>query len=309
MNADNILMRPHFLNELMGIERGTELTESMAASLAKLRDKIKDGGELTANQQKDFDNWTYREKNGPELSTTCKKRLVKIYREITTNRYYSHSNKYTEKGIRQENDGITLYSLVKGNYYKKNTTRRQSEYFDGEWDLLDTDENQTIDIKCPWGLDTLPHPASHLITPEYEDQGYGYVDIARHNGYKNVNKHTIAYCLVNAPGDLIHKEKMKVYYEWGMPEDHSDDWVQMKRQIERNMIFDMDQFRRDNPFFDLDTPLNEWNHDLPRNERVVEYVVNVDENRMTEIKNRILLCRKWMNDNLFKVELKQLKAA
>jgi hypothetical protein len=102
---------------------------------------------------------------------------------------------------------------------------------------------------------------------------------------------------------------MKVYYEWGMPEDHSDIWVQMKRQIERNMIFDMDQFRRDNPFFDLDTPLNEWNHDIPRKERVVEYVVNVDENRMTEIKNRVLLCRAWMNDNLFKVELKQLKAA
>lgn len=303
MNTDEILFRPHYLNEILGYERGTELTPTMEANLAKFKAKLAEGGELTPNQQKDYDNWLSREINGPELSKTCKKRLVKIFREITSGRYYTHNNKYTEKGIRQENDAITLYSLLKGKFYKKNTQRLRNEFFDGEWDLDDPEEKKTIDIKCSWSLETFPHPASHDIEPQYEDQGYGYADL------KKYSKHVVAYCLVNAPGDLILNEKKKVWYEWGMPDDYDTKWVEMRKQIERNMIFDMNLFIKQNPGFDLDTPISEWEYDIPMEERVVEYEVNINDEKMTEIKNQIIKCRKWIKENLMKSTIKQLEAA
>lgn len=223
-------------------------------------------------------------------SLTCKKKLIKIFREIKYNRYYNFSNKYTEKGIKMEEDAITLYSRFKKKYLKKNSVRLQNSFFTGEFDIDRKDH--TVDIKCSWSLDTFPHPAVDKVSDGYFYQGYGYMDLT---GYK---KHIVAYCLVNAPANLILREKEALYYKMNCPDETNEKYLQAKIDIEKNMIYDIEQFKSDNPNFDIDC--KEWIYDIPLNERVVEFEINYDENEAQAIKNRLIECRNWMNINLFK---------
>ena len=68
------------------------------------------------------------------------------------------------------------------------------------------------------------------------------------------------------------------------------------------MIFDMAQFRSDNPNFDLEC--TEWTFDIPLEERIVEYCIDFDEEKLNSIKKRIKECRQWIENNLLLNELK-----
>ena len=250
MQADNILFRPSSLGELMtGVAKGWDV----------------------------------------EKSLTCKRKLIKIYREIKYGRYYQHSNKYTEKGIKSEEDGITLYSLVSKRLLNKNTVRITNDYFTGEPDIIC--EKETIDIKCSWSLDTFPHPSTDAPDKSYEYQGLAYMDLT------GSEKHTIVYCLVNAPLNLVLKAKESLYYNMGCPDDSNQQYIDGLVEIEKNMIFDKVQFMRDNPHYDFEC--KNWEYDIPAKERVVEFVIHRSEYSISEIKTRLDDCRKWMDKNLY----------
>lgn len=225
-------------------------------------------------------------------SLTCKRKLIKIHREIKYNRYYSFTNKYTEKGLKMEQDAITLYSRFRKDNYKKNTERIENDFFTGEPDIRI--KGETIDVKCSWSLDTFPHVLTDKPDKAYEYQGYGYMSL------DNADKHTIVYCLVNSPLNLLIKEKEKLWYNLDQPSDQNEDYLEGKMEIERNMIFDLDQFKRDNPNYDLDT--KEWIYDIPIPERIVEFTVERNNSELEKIYKRIKECRSWMQNNLFKQE-------
>lgn len=253
MNANEILFRPSSLGDIM-------------TGVAK--------------------NWSV------EDSLTCKRKLIKIHREIKYHRYYNYSNKYTEKGIKMEQDAITLYSRVKKIKFKKNTERIVNDYFTGEPDIRT--KGETIDVKCSWSLDTFPHALTDKPDKAYEYQGHGYMSL------DNADKHTIVYCLVNSPLNLLIREKEKIYYNMDQPDEQNEAYKLAKMEVERNMIFDIDQFKRDNPNYDLDT--EDWIYDIPLEERIVEFTVLRDNKEMEKIYNRVKACREWMQNNLFKPE-------
>ena len=187
-----------------------------------------------------------------------------------------------------EQDGITLYSRYRSIFYKKNGERIKNDFFDGEIDII-PEEDENIDIKCSWSLETFPHKLVDPMNSDYEYQGRGYMDL---NGKK---RHIIAYCLVNAPGILVVKEKEKLWHNMNCPANDDPDFMQAKIAIERNMIFDMEQFRLDNP--DVSIDCTDWTYDIPIKDRVIEYVVDFDQEKINAIKNRIRECRKWLLEN------------
>lgn len=225
-----------------------------------------------------------------ENSQTCKKRLVKIFREQAYDRRFSFSNKYTEKGLKMEETAITLYSLVTKKFLTKNTKRIENKYFTGEPDIIG--KKETIDIKCSWSLKTFPHPDVDCPETNYEYQGRAYMDLT------GSDRHIIAYCLVNAPGNLVVKEKEKLWYSLNCPDESNELYHNGKIEIEKDMIFDAAQFNRDNPNYDWDC--KDWQYDIPEKERVVEYVVEYDILEMEKIYNRLIACRLWMNTHLYK---------
>lgn len=218
-------------------------------------------------------------------SLTCKRRLIKMYREDKHDRTSIHSNKYTEKGTRMEQDAISLYSRFRNIYFKKNTKRIQNDYFDGEIDIINLPE--TIDIKCSWSLDTFPHPMVDKPDKDYEYQGQAYMDLS------GAKKHIIAYCLVNAPGNLVLFAKEKLWYSKGCPPDSDQDYADAKVEIEKSMIFDMAQFKEDNPHFDIDC--KEWVYDMSIEDRIVEFTIERNDSDIERMYLRVDECREWMN--------------
>ena len=229
-------------------------------------------------------------------SLTCKRKLVEIYRSLKHCRESIHSNKYTQKGTKMEEDAITLYSRFRKIVFTKNKVRLSNDMITGECDIH-IPNKETIDIKCSWSLDTLPHVLTDSMDSNYEYQGFGYMDLFK------VKKHTVAYCLVNAPANLILNEKKKLFYELGCPDETDEDFKNKCIEIEKNMIFDMAQFKRDNPGFDFDC--TEWKYDIDIKDRIVEFVIHFREEKMNAINKRLSDCKEWMNKNLFKEDIEK----
>lgn len=224
-------------------------------------------------------------------SLTCKRELIRIYREIKYDRYYSFTNKYTEKGIRMEDDSITLYSRFRKELFNKNTKRISNDYFTGEPDIIH--DKETIDLKTSWSINTFPHSSVDEMADDYIYQGRAYMDLT------GAEKHTVAFCLVNAPANLITKEQEKLYYNMNCPTLENKQYLRGLIDIEKNMIYDIKQFLSDNPGHDLHC--REWEYDIPIEERVVEFVIHRDRALLDEIYARLTDARQWMNEHLFKI--------
>ena len=78
------------------------------------------------------------------------------------------NNKYINKGIMQENDSIALLNTVSFTSMVKNTERLNNEWLTGEADIVLDD--QIIDIKTSWSLETFPATSEEGINKDYEWQ-------------------------------------------------------------------------------------------------------------------------------------------
>lgn len=244
---------------------------------------------------------TKADKEAGNLSVTTINELRKIYREEKYSRRCSFESKYTDKGLIQEDNAITLVSRLKKRLYIKNTERLTNDYLTGEPDLVD---NKIIlkterggDIKCSWSLWTFPF-ADDELDPKYEWQNHGYMFLTGAKEWETI------YCLMNAPAELITNEKKGVWYKMGMPDEADPDYVEKCIEIEKNMIFDMKEFLAENPY-GFDFHCTDWQYDIPMSERVVSFLVKRDEAKIEKIKSVVERCRIYLND----IDNPTLKAA
>ncbi len=232
-----------------------------------------------------------------ENSLTCKRKLVQMFREVSYKRTPDVSNKYTKKGNQAEEDAITLYSLVTGHPFKKNTTRLTDDFFTGETDIFKGESikkaEETFDTKCSWSLWTFP---SLLDTKDkdYEYQGAVYMNLT------GAKKHTVVYCLVNTPANLIMDAKRRKAWEMGVIDEETEEYKEACIKIEQDSIFDMELFKSHYPFFDFHSDIKNWEHDIPKKERILEIITTRNDSLIDQMKDRIIDCRLWMNANLFK---------
>jgi hypothetical protein len=227
-----------------------------------------------------------------EHSLTCKRYLLKIFREIQYGRYHHQHNKYLEKGIAQEDDVITLMARKLKLDIQKNTTRFKNKWFDGEPDIVLLP--RTLDAKASWGLDTFPDDAVYEPEDGYVYQGTAY------NSLTGATAHTISYGLVNATANLIDKEKSSAWWRMGCPDKESMEWAMQELEIERNMIFDWEQFRSDNPGYVTLYNDRTWQYDIPWEARLYEHTIPFDPKLCAKIIDRVEECRDWMQSQLFK---------
>lgn len=218
--------------------------------------------------------------------TFCKK----FYRELKYKRQPQIKSKYLDKGIAMEEDAITLLARVKGIMLQKNEENITNSFISGTPDIFIGESIRKAikgyDTKCSWSLDTFPFPDDKLDAT-YFFQNMGYMALTGATSW------TTAYCLVNAPGHLINNEKYTLSRRMGDPSSADPDYVKACIELERNMIFDMDQFQKDNPAFDLHTEV--WEYDIPMKERLIEFEVKRDDNVIDKIYERVKLVRNKLN--------------
>jgi hypothetical protein len=238
------------------------------------------------------------DKEAGKLSETTKTYLRLIYRQEKYKRTYEFESKYTDKGKQKEEDAITLFCRLKKQLYKKNTVRINNHFITGEPDLSDNENvmkcEHGVDIKCSWSLFTFPFPDDELSDNYiWQDQNYMYLTGAK--------KWTTAFCLMNAPGSAILDEKKRLSYKYGPYYEDNPDYLEKCIEIEKNMIFDIAEFHKDEPGFDMDCKV--WQYDIPLKERLVQFTIERNEEMINKVQPIVTKCRAYLNslNNIFTV--------
>jgi len=125
------------------------------------------------------------------------------------------NNKYINKGIMQENDSIALFNSVHFTNYFKNTERLTNEWLTGEADIVLDD--QIIDIKTSWSLETFPATLEEAVNKDYEWQLRAYMMLY------NKNYASLVYCMVSTHASLLN--------EWENLSLHQVDHIAPEKRI------------------------------------------------------------------------------
>ena len=128
------------------------------------------------------------------LSVGAKTVITKMAKEMIYGYDEPFSSKYTDKGIRVEDQSIDLLGSVLLKGFTKNTERRTNDWITGEADIVT--EDSIIDIKSSWSLATFP-----ALSKQGEDKGYE-MQLRAYMWLWDKPKASIAYCMVTTPEDL-----------------------------------------------------------------------------------------------------------
>jgi hypothetical protein len=233
-----------------------------------------------------------KEKEG-QIQQTTKTHLVDVFVSWKYGRREEVVGKNLDKGNEREEDSVTLVSLVKKKFYKKNNIRLSNEFITGEWDLSDGEPiEETLDTKTSWSAHTFFRSKNKPLEDDYKWQGHGYMWLT------GAKKHTVCYCLVNGTAQAIRDEKRKLAWRYGSDPDAHPEYVKKCKQVEINHIFDMFSFKEENPGFDFHSDLSEWKYDIPMIDRLHTFTFDRDEAKIEAIKQRVADCRDWIKNNL-----------
>jgi hypothetical protein len=200
------------------------------------------------------------------LSETCKAHLLECWIKEMYGREKDISNKYLEKGLQAEEDSITLYSLVKGKFFKKNEEQISNDFLIGTYDLREPDT--VIDIKTSWDIYTFYSVMHKPINKHYKSQLHGYGAILK------VPKRRLVYTFVNTPEALIAKEKKRLMWDMGDIDPDTDPvYISGCEAIDKSSRYD----------------------DIPKEKRYIEFLFDEDPVAMAAIYTRVKECREFMN--------------
>jgi hypothetical protein len=234
---NEIFFRASGNGALMTDGRGTVLTDNMKKDLEDFKTKLRNGGKLTDPQKLKFDDYIKRENAPFELSDTAKSFVKENWLWLEKGFYKALKTDFTDKGIFNEEEGLSLMSRVHGNFYKKNTTRKYKGNLTGECDVEFKQGTTKIilDVKNCWDAKTFINAKPDKI---YDWQGETYMDLYE------ADEFWLCYTLTDCPDHLLNKQKEKLwrqYYDESMsPEEASameERMTPMFEQIERNLVY------------------------------------------------------------------------
>lgn len=233
-----------------------------------------------------------------ENSLTCKRKLVTIYRELTWERRQSIETEAMEKGTKQEEESISLYSLFKGEMYRKNEEVITNDYFIGIPDIFKGYEirkaEKITDTKTSKDWTTFPSIVDKLDS-DYDWQLQGYFDLT------GATEGSVAHCLVNQSGEWLNNKKRLLSFKPDMLSiggNESEEYIKLCAKLEQDNIYDIKRFKELNIGFEFHT--KDWHYDIPVKERVHEFIVKRDDEKIEAMHKRIIECRQWMIKNLLK---------
>lgn len=216
-------------------------------------------------------------KESKELSETTKTYLTELYVAEKYGREKELENKYITKGLRVEEDSITAYTLFTGQMFFKNEERIQDDHFIGTPDLYVGETIKTakkiIDVKSSWNIWTFFANHPDKINKMYVHQLHGYMALS------TASESELGYCLIDTPMELVNDERRKLMWKMGVMDDMNPLFMEAESKLEKNLLYP----------------------DIPIEERVLIVPVPRNEDLITAMREKVELCRWWMNRELFKV--------
>lgn len=175
-------------------------------------------------------------------------------------------SKYLRSGVEREAASLARASKYFECDLVKNTTQLENDFFTGEFDSKTDD--RVIDVKSSWDPFTFP-----LFETE-PDKGYVrqlqiYMDLT------GLEKASLVYCLENGTEEMIESLSWKIAKEAGAEEPDIEHW---------------------------DLAEKELNYDhLPDNMRIKVFSFTRDEELIKNMKQSVLDCRNYINNELLTI--------
>ena len=213
--------------------------------------------------------------------------LDEVFRNVFWKRKRDLTNKFLEKGLLTEQDVLNLSSKSDNDFYIANKESFETNFIRGKWDNY---KDKVRDVKSNYDLKSFDEAD---LTTLYKSQLNGYSVMLKE--MYNLNYYPIGeliYGLVNNPLHQIQNEINRQFYSLGNPSDDNDKWIETKRQIERNMIFDISKFKKEYPYYHFENVTLDF--DIPEILRVKKFEVLTAENDNQNIKRRVLMSRIYL---------------
>lgn len=232
------------------------------------------------------------DKEAGNLSEGAKTHCVDVFTAWYYSRREDAYGKALDKGTKVEEDSITLVSVLDKKPYWKNEEWFTNEFISGTPDLLiKTGDriDEVDDVKSSYDIFTFMRSKNKELTAMYYWQLQGYFALT------GAKKGRIRFCLVNAPADAIDAEKRTLWYRMAPKEGINDPaYIEKCIQIERNMIYDMGLFRKQNPDYALLTDLESWTYDIPAIQRLHSFEVERNDEAIQSIYQRVIKAREFI---------------
>ena len=228
------------------------------------------------------------------LSEGAKIHAIDVWTSAKYDRREEVYSKYFEKGNQVEETSITLLSLAKRKFFRKNEVRLENEWIMGTPDLFIGDEivraTEIIDIKSSWDIFTFNRNKAKGVNSTYYWQMQAYMWLT------GASKATLSFCLVNATPDLITDEKYKLARAHRVSiEDQDPQFIKSVQLVERNLIYDLEAFISANPFYPLHTDTAKWEFDIPVTERLFEFEIERNDDDISKISQKVEAAWKFLS--------------
>lgn len=207
-----------------------------------------------------------------ELSKTCQKELVKIYNLVKYGRKKNLITKQMTKGVVCEPESIKIFSFVEDRPFEKNAEGLENEWATGHPDIYWGESvrkaKEVHDIKTSWELDSFTPKLIEDVDDGYDYQLNVYFDLT------GASEGSIAYCLVNAPDELIQDELRRLAFAMNLiDESVSSEYKAAAAEIVKNMTFD----------------------DIDYQERVIKKPVTRNDDTIKSMRDKAPRLRDWLS--------------
>jgi len=293
---ETVLFRASSIGHLMTEPKGKTNLEKYTGcveALSKLREdyaNIKNKETITAAKKLDAIKKTEEEvqildkiKDEVELSESAKTHLVDVFVRNKYGRQTDITNKFIEKGLMVEEDGITLYSRVSKNFYTKNEEHLKNDFIMGTPDIYKGSSIQKaehiVDIKCSWDIFTFFRNKVKKINSLYYWQLQAYMALT------GAKTSTLAYCLIDTPDCFINDEKRKLFYKMAIASEDNPVYMEACYHIEKSMLYG----------------------DIPIEEKIIEFQVERNEEDIKKMYSAVVRGREYLLE--LEDQIKALKVA
>jgi hypothetical protein len=239
------------------------VTANQEETIAKLQAKPNEGkGAITAKQSEDLAALLEKKNTVKTLPKTCKTYLEGWVKEQIYKRRKEVTSKYLSKGNQCEDKAIRMlidyYDL---GYNEKNEQHFENDYMTGTPDLFYP--SIVFDTKCSYDMSTFPLFETE-INKDYWWQMQGYMELL------NINNAGLVYVLVNTPDHIVDAEI---------------------RQKTFGMVNEIEIYNK------AEEIRSYHNYDNVNMEyRIKRYDIKRDEQAMEAVKDRVMLCRRYINE-------------
>lgn len=212
MNVDLVKFRASKFAACMTDAKGSGITEKQLEKIDEYVVKARTKP-LTAIQAAELDTLIAKRDAPTKLGDTCTTYLTELYVNMRYGRKKNITNRYMEKGLKVEEDSITLYSRFKKLPFFKNEQRFEDEFFTGTPDNID---KRVRDLKSSWDIFTFMDTTRVELCKTYDMQLRVYMRLTK------LKEADLAYCLVDTPEYMLMDQKWKLARQMNLIDAEAD---------------------------------------------------------------------------------------